>query len=388
MRLRITFALITILTLAPSPGVLAHYPLPPAMTGDLYVSSYYNDRVCVYEPDGGFLRDFTGGGLTRPRGLVLRPGGEVYVSSQDTDAVHVFGPDDTFLRALDPPDLDGPAGMASGPDGLLYVCAANSNRVYVFDEADQWSGLIMGGGLSWPNGVAVDLQGDIYVTSVNTDDVRKYDSEGTFITAIGGGGLDHPTGLAISPAGVLYVAGSGSNNVVRYAADGTPLGAIEHADFASPQSIAIDDEGRIHVSQFFSDAIVVFSPDEIYEQTMTLGGTDAPRGIAFYPSDPAGIASNGAASPAPPQLIAEPSVVRTSTLFRVESSGQGPTSLVLYDVLGRPIRTLGGRDLGPGTHEIGWDGRDFSGQHVPSGVYLARLRVDETSSLLRLLVID
>ena len=384
MRLCTTFAALTILCLAFSPAPRAHYPLPPVMTGDLYVSSYYNHRVCVYDADGALLRDFTGGGLTHPRGLVHRPGGEVYVASQDTDAVLVFGPDDTFLRALDPPDLDGPAGMASGPDGLLYVCAANSNRVYVFDAADQWSGLIMGGGLSWPNGVAVDLHGDIYVTSVNTDDVRKYDGDGTFITAIGGGGLDHPTGLAISPAGILYVAGSGSNNVTRYAPDGTPLGAIEHEDFASPQSIAIDEEGRIHISQFFSDAIVVFSPDEVYEQTLTLGVTD---GIAFYPSDPASLPEGSCASGVT-QLIAEPTVLQSATRLRMELSRPGQISLVLYDVLGRSVRTLAAREFGAGRHEIGWDRRDGNGQRVPSGAYLALIRADAASSTIRLLVVD
>ena len=373
-----------------STPAVAYYPLPPAETGDLYVSSYENDRVCVFGADGGYLGDFTGGGLQRPRGLVVSAIGEVYVASQDTDEILVFGPDQSFRRSFTGPGLDGPAGMAPGPDGVLYVCGANSNKVFVFNADDEIIGFVEGGGLSWPNGVAVDLAGDIYVTSVNTDDVRKYNSSGGFMYAIGGGGLDHPTGLALSPTGAVYVAGSGSNNVVKYGREGGVLGVIEHEEFASPQSIAFDDEGLIYISQFFSDAVVVFTPDEQYETSITGGSLDAPRAFAFLPGGSVDVPADQpterlVSSVRLVRVIPQPFTASTEVFF--ELNADLPVTLFVYDTGGRLVRRLLSSTIPAGIHTARWDGSDGSGRAVPAGTFFYDLRVGDerrTGRLIRL----
>ena len=366
---------------SPAPG---YYPLPPEETGDIYVSSYYNDRICVYTPDGTFLRDFTGGGLQRPRGLVISSVGEIYVASQDTDEILVFGPDEVYRRSFTGYDLDGPAGMASGLNDILYVCGANSNRLYVFNADDELIGFVEGGGLSWPNGVAIDLDGNLYVTSVNTADVRKYDPSGEFQYAIGGGGLIHPTGLALAPSGVLYVAGSGSNNVVKYDTEGDTLGVIEHPDFASSQSIAIDDEGWIFVTQFSSDACVVFNANEEYELTITGGTIDAPRALAFMPLDAAEIPGSDPTSSMGPSHLRmtshAPEPFNETTQIRFELTATSRVSLGIYDPSGRLVRHLQAQALQPGYHIVAWDGRDGRGRHMASGTYLYDLRAGQARS--------
>ncbi len=55
-------------------------------------------------------------------------------------------------------------------------------------------------------------------------------------------------------------------------------------------------------------------------------------------------------------------------------AGDGPTELDIFDVRGRRVRTLvRGADTA-GRHETVWDGKNDSGQDLPGGVYLARLR--------------
>ncbi len=49
-------------------------------------------------------------------------------------------------------------------------------------------------------------------------------------------------------------------------------------------------------------------------------------------------------------------------------------SLVVYDALGRTVRTLANGPLPAGKHTIRWDGRDGSGRMVSSGVYICRMR--------------
>jgi flagellar hook assembly protein FlgD len=46
--------------------------------------------------------------------------------------------------------------------------------------------------------------------------------------------------------------------------------------------------------------------------------------------------------------------------------------VVVFDALGRRVRTLVDGPLAAGRHEIAWDGRDGRGVDAPAGVYLVR----------------
>jgi pectate lyase len=54
----------------------------------------------------------------------------------------------------------------------------------------------------------------------------------------------------------------------------------------------------------------------------------------------------------------------------------GHTSLRVYDILGREIRTLVNQVETPGYHTVEWDGRSFAGQKVGSGIYFYRLKTE------------
>ncbi len=51
--------------------------------------------------------------------------------------------------------------------------------------------------------------------------------------------------------------------------------------------------------------------------------------------------------------------------------------LVIYNVLGQQVRTLIDEHFNPGYHIINWNGRDNSGNVVPSGVYIYRIKAGE-----------
>jgi len=61
--------------------------------------------------------------------------------------------------------------------------------------------------------------------------------------------------------------------------------------------------------------------------------------------------------------------------YSVRYIGTGaPVSVVVYDVTGREVRTLGNEFLQPGDYTIDWDRRDTLGREVPAGVYLLKLQ--------------
>jgi len=54
-----------------------------------------------------------------------------------------------------------------------------------------------------------------------------------------------------------------------------------------------------------------------------------------------------------------------------------PTTLKIYNVLGKVVRTLVDEPMAPGEHHQIWDGRDDQGNQVASGIYFYRLRASE-----------
>jgi hypothetical protein len=88
------------------------------------------------------------------------------------------------------------------------------------------------------------------------------------------------------------------------------------------------------------------------------------------------------------QLLGEPSPPTTFSLsqnypnpfnpsttisFTVPEEVTGTTSLWIYDIRGRMVRTLVDEDLASGKYSVHWRGRNERGESVSSGVYLYKL---------------
>ena len=75
-----------------------------------------------------------------------------------------------------------------------------------------------------------------------------------------------------------------------------------------------------------------------------------------------------------------------STTIPYRLSRTAFVELVVYDALGRRVRTLVRGREGGGAHVATWDGRDAAGVPVPGGVYFYRLRVGDTFAATRRMV--
>jgi len=72
--------------------------------------------------------------------------------------------------------------------------------------------------------------------------------------------------------------------------------------------------------------------------------------------------------------------------FSFELPREAQTSLTIFDLRGRQIKTLVDGSLSEGTHTASWDGRDLNGQSMPAGVYLAIMRSDEVHSTQKIVL--
>lgn len=82
-----------------------------------------------------------------------------------------------------------------------------------------------------------------------------------------------------------------------------------------------------------------------------------------------------------------PNPFQGQTTLRFTLPEQQEVRLVIYDVLGRAVRTLVNEQKQSGVHSIRWDGRNNAGQPVASGLYLGRLEVGETTQTRKLLLV-
>ena len=74
------------------------------------------------------------------------------------------------------------------------------------------------------------------------------------------------------------------------------------------------------------------------------------------------------------------------TTLRFELAGRGPATVGIYDGAGRRVRGFFLGDLGAGTHEVTWDGRDDRGRRVPAGAYFCEIATEAgraTGTLIR-----
>lgn len=71
--------------------------------------------------------------------------------------------------------------------------------------------------------------------------------------------------------------------------------------------------------------------------------------------------------------VAFPNPFNSSTTVSYSLESRGPVRLVVYNVLGQPVRTLVDATQFAGSYQVAWDSLDDRGAPVASGVYLARL---------------
>ncbi len=82
-----------------------------------------------------------------------------------------------------------------------------------------------------------------------------------------------------------------------------------------------------------------------------------------------------------------PNPFNSSTEIRFNLPGDSKTSLEIYDITGRSVKIMEFGHLGAGLHSVQWDGTDYRGQAVSSGIYLIRLAGETESKTHRVLLL-
>jgi hypothetical protein len=122
----------------------------------------------------------------------------------------------------------------------------------------------------------------------------------------------------------------------------------------------------------FQPAVVALEDGLAQVLSAHCGGTAAPGPV------PAAVA---------PALTVAPNPFNPHTEVRFVLPRAQAVSLDLYDLAGRQVRTLVQGVLEAGPCTVSWDGRDQDGRACGSGLYLARLRVEDGLATAKLTLV-
>ena len=79
-----------------------------------------------------------------------------------------------------------------------------------------------------------------------------------------------------------------------------------------------------------------------------------------------------------------PNPFNASTTVHFNLKDEGHVSIVVYDLLGRKVKTLVDENRSTGAHRVVWDGRDESGMTASSGIYFVRIRTRDAARTFKI----
>lgn len=190
--------------------------------GNIYVADTWNHRIQVFAPDGTFLRGWgqffdalddpvastqSPGAFYGPRGLAFHEG-LLYVTDTGNERVQVFEPDGGFVRMFGVPgdgegQLREPVGIAVSPDGTVYIADSHNARIASFTTDGDWVAAIVVEVWSeqrfFEPYVTLGPGGNLYTTASALGLVLEIDPSTAAAAPLASTELRQPFGVAIGP---------------------------------------------------------------------------------------------------------------------------------------------------------------------------------------------
>ena len=348
--------------------------------------------------------------------LMFSPDGSLLASSGQEETLYLWETSDwTLLTTLVGRDDDHEVrSMHFSPEGTLLATARRGDGIVRLWNTSNWT---LAGTLDHSRFVRTVLfspDGGILAT-FGGDRAWLWDlSTGDALVTIDGWereGWERPMDigfLEFSPDGTMLAVGSGDGVLLWDVAKRTRISRLEGHTYRL-LSMAVSPDGRLVASgsggwdntirlwnTSTADSLVtlaghsdnipslLFSPDG-----RVLASSSEDATILLWEVPYAAVQPSGISRPAHTVLLPNyPNPFNGGTEIPYRLADPGQVQVVVYNLLGQPVRTLVDQFQDFGPHQIPWDARDGRGAAVASGVYLARLRYPGGTQTRRLLYLE
>ncbi len=364
--------------------------------GELFVATSGTNGVlnggAIYKIDlaTGQATQYIGGLQPWPIEMDFDNRGNLFVTDWGLGGVYKFDQDlqrGTFVNGI------------NGANGLeidtltqtFYVMSFLQHRVYKVDSSGSKTAFVTGGTISFPAGIAFNGQTkDLYIANWFDNRITKVFADGSqelFVTLPLPFGTGMPACMILGE--YLYVSAYGAHKIFRIELEsgnistfagsgvrGTVDGELLQAEFISPGPMVSSPNGdRIYVTQ---DSLA----------TTTGGGRGAVRVILLETATSVGEDLFGDV-PIKFQVNANyPNPFNPTTTISFELLADEHVKISIYNALGQIIKTLLDENLNGGGHRLQWDGTNYDGFKVTSGVYYYRIEAGKNSSVKPMLLVQ
>jgi sugar lactone lactonase YvrE len=336
---------------------------------------------------------------------------DIYVGEIETGMIHQYSSDYQLLNSFelsDSCDIGFPLAMNIDKNNKLWVTNIISQLINRFTNQGN-PDLHFGGGFSLPSGIVSDAVGHVWVTDRLHNKVKKFDGEGNLLFQFGQvgnkpGKIKWPMGIALHGE-TLYIADSWNKRISVFDTAGNFIEIIgDTLGLSQPFGLVIDSTGCLFVSDFDSNRVLALDPygNVLFEIDSLLDGPTAlalsgdanilyvsdtkhKQVLAFTvreePSDSGGGPQSEYDAPLDMPLFAVyPSLFSKQVNIMLNGFIGKNVSLVVYDVLGRRVKTFYDNQPIVMNEHIIWDARDNLKRKIPCGVYFVRLVVNPETS--------
>jgi len=346
--------------------------------------SSVDDKPAVGEPVGCFF--LTDDGISNPDDShVLRVAYTIPVRQVSGSLLDVDNLEQWTITALEADAItvvDQQVISAGGPgtgDGVASIWYFDSAQdIYFIDFELVGSG---SAGLGFDNFSPASIPTDLVVTKAGPSEPVQLESELHYAITVSNRGPGYAADVIMEdtlPPGVVFTSAIPSQGTC------TEESGLVTCELGG---IAMGDSATVQISGLLS-AVGIVNSAVAYSSTGELDGSDnAAAVVTAVECFPSGISGDegGALSPRLGRASPNPSGGSASLSFTLPSPGLA--RILVYDVAGRVVRHLFDESLPPGDHSLKWDGLNDAGQLVASGTYFLELRVDDTPSPRRKMVV-
>jgi hypothetical protein len=180
--------------------------------GNVYIASYEPGEGAVYEfnSEGQDVREFSGGNIKHPVGVVVDTAGDLYVNNFQNNIVKIDPTGHELLL-----DAEGSGSRAIAVDSRDNVYVDNSTSVVVYDEIGKEINRFGEGGFAPSEGIAVnDETGDVYVSDRSSHEIEVFSP--VTVPTVTAGGSSEAKGTTAKVAGSVNPEGIEAHYLVEY----------------------------------------------------------------------------------------------------------------------------------------------------------------------------
>jgi len=247
-------------------GIFSPYNVAVHDSGDIFVTSYNNHCVCVFDKNGTIKATIGSQGrgdgqFSYPLGIAIS-GDVMFVAENGGKRIQKLTITGEPLMKFGSPgsgngQLQYPWGICLASDGKLYVADYNNKRVQVFNPDGTFSTIITG---LWNNvlgitqAVALDPSGNLHVAGHSSQRIKVFTADGKYIRQYGDGQLQGPAGVTVDQDGYCLV-GDGKALCIF-----DPQGHFIHSvpTTGSVYGVTLDKEGFVYIVDHSSSCVYKF----------------------------------------------------------------------------------------------------------------------------------